>query len=246
MNIFKAARLYARMKPYLEMLEGKPLGTLIKNWKTTLAGVIGLFVVLGTSLGWLTQAQAQAIGAVAASFGLLAAKDFNVTGGSKAIAFLLLITFAGVAHAQTPVPDPQYFLAAGGSYNRYALDQPMAAGWLSGAVKVAANTYQITTLDLTQTTASLRAGVAQRILQSGNFTLLLHADGGFSTGTGVGSSPAVTLGAFSGGGMILYDLGGLIKAFQGKQLYAVGVLRILGVSSAAVQPVFEFGVGKAF
>lgn len=48
---------------------------LTKNWKTTLAGVLGLATLIGTSAGWLTHDQAQAVGAVLASFGLIAASD---------------------------------------------------------------------------------------------------------------------------------------------------------------------------
>lgn len=56
---------------------------ILTNWKSSLGGIIGLVTVLGTSLHFLTQEQAMAIAAVALSFGLIAAKDSNVTGGTK-------------------------------------------------------------------------------------------------------------------------------------------------------------------
>lgn len=54
-----------------------------KNWKTTLAGIITVGVYIGMQTGLLTQEVATAIGVIAASFGLVAAKDGNVTGGGS-------------------------------------------------------------------------------------------------------------------------------------------------------------------
>jgi hypothetical protein len=53
-----------------------------KNWKTTLAGLIGILTMVGTSTGVISKEVAGAIVTIATSLGLLAAKDGNVTGGT--------------------------------------------------------------------------------------------------------------------------------------------------------------------
>lgn len=54
-----------------------------KNWKTALAGLIGVAVQILPQLGVIDQQTANAISVIAASLGLVAAKDSNVTGGTK-------------------------------------------------------------------------------------------------------------------------------------------------------------------
>ena len=54
-----------------------------KNWKTALAGLIGIAVQILPQLGVIDQQTANAISVIAASLGLVAAKDSNVTGGTK-------------------------------------------------------------------------------------------------------------------------------------------------------------------
>lgn len=121
--------MYERLKPYLETLEGKPMGTLLKNWKTTLAGIIGIVVVLGTSMGWLTHDQATMIGALAASFGLMAATD------AKALKIIVFVAFYfGMAmHAGAQQPPPDTVLSTGVISNFSAAYHPapyVAAGTL--------------------------------------------------------------------------------------------------------------------
>lgn len=54
----------------------------MKNWKTTVAGIaIGLTAGLA-ALHVITAEQAGAVMAALATFGLIAAKDSNVTGGT--------------------------------------------------------------------------------------------------------------------------------------------------------------------
>jgi hypothetical protein len=156
---------------------------------------------------------------------------------------LLGVAFATAAAAQDIPFQPDYLVAAGGSYSKYS-SPPVAAGWLSAAVKVADKTYSITTLDMGSTSSSLRTGVARLLKQSGNWTLSLHGDGGVTMPNGALGGTTVALGSFSAGGMLLYDLGGLSKALA--HVYAVGVVRILSINSTSVQPVFEVGIGKAF
>lgn len=84
MNIISEIRLLIRVNKIIkENFEGKSMKNLASNWKTTLAGVINLIVLIGSTTGYLTVAQATSIAGVATSFGLLAAKDGNVTGGTK-------------------------------------------------------------------------------------------------------------------------------------------------------------------
>jgi hypothetical protein len=53
------------------------------SWKSTAGGVIVLAVPLAYHFGYLTMEQAGAITVVATAFGLIAAKDSNVSGGTK-------------------------------------------------------------------------------------------------------------------------------------------------------------------
>lgn len=55
----------------------------MKNWKTTVAGFIGIAITVATSMHWITADVAAAITTIAVSLGLIAAKDSNVTGGTK-------------------------------------------------------------------------------------------------------------------------------------------------------------------
>ncbi len=159
-----------------------------------------------------------------------------------ALALLFLTPILAPAQTNVARYEPQYFLALGGSYNHYATP-PQAAGFVSLSVRIAAGTYSISTIDLTQTTSSVRTGLARILTQSGNFTLLAHADGGLTTGT-IGASSLVTLGSFSGGGMLLYDLKRVSPRLE--HIYLVGVMRLLAINATAVQSVFEFGIGRGF
>lgn len=55
-----------------------------KNWKTTLGGAIAILVQFGPILfpKYISEAVANSISTIAASLGLIAAKDHNVTGGT--------------------------------------------------------------------------------------------------------------------------------------------------------------------
>mgnify|MGYP003661907278 CR=1 FL=1 len=56
---------------------------LLINWKTSLAALVTIAALVGPLTGVITADQGHTLQAVAVSFGLLAAKDFNVTGGSS-------------------------------------------------------------------------------------------------------------------------------------------------------------------
>jgi hypothetical protein len=54
----------------------------MKNWKTTLAGILAIAVTVATSMNWISLEVAGAITTILVSLGLIAAKDGNVTGGT--------------------------------------------------------------------------------------------------------------------------------------------------------------------
>lgn len=51
-----------------------------RNWKTTLAAVIIALTGAATAMNWITPEVSTAILTIAASFGLVMAKDHNVSG----------------------------------------------------------------------------------------------------------------------------------------------------------------------
>lgn len=55
----------------------------MKSWKTTVSGIAIGVIAVATAMHWISAEQATAISAALASFGLMAAKDSNVTGGTK-------------------------------------------------------------------------------------------------------------------------------------------------------------------
>lgn len=61
------------------------MNNLLKNWKTTLAGVIALVIQLGPVLlpKYITPSVANTISVIAGSLGIIVAKDGNVTGGTS-------------------------------------------------------------------------------------------------------------------------------------------------------------------
>jgi hypothetical protein len=150
-----------------------------------------------------------------------------------AILFLRALTL----HAQETIYQPQFWVGAGLAYNYYAAPSA-AAGWISLAVRIADRTYSFSTMDMTRVQASLRTGVSRILTQSGNFTVVALGDAGLTTINGV------ALGSFSGGGMLLYDLGGVSPKL--KHSYVTTVMRVIAVNSTSVQPVFEFGISKGF
>ena len=141
---------------------------------------------------------------------------------------LAIAALAAVCQAQ-----PQVFLGGGLSYSRYAAP-PVAAGWTTLAVRIGSSpVYSFSTIDLSATTASPRTGAAYLAVQSGRTSLLALAD------AGVALSGGLTLGSFGGGPVIVHQLGK-------SPWYLIGVMRLTAVSSTAVKPVFELGIGRAF
>jgi len=56
---------------------------IVKNWKTTLAGILVVVIPVVTQLGYITPEMAGAIVTILTGLGLIAAKDHNVTGGTN-------------------------------------------------------------------------------------------------------------------------------------------------------------------
>lgn len=157
---------------------------------------------------------------------------------------VVLISFFAAALAQTPASTPttpesvpQYLVAAGGAYNYYSAPA-VTAGWTSFAARVPdTNVYSFSTVDMTRQAAAIRTGVAYLITRQGNWSLLALGDAGVATDAGV------SLGSFSAGGVVAYDIGQKLKKGH---FYLLGAVRMLKNASNSPQPVFEFGFGKSF
>jgi len=157
------------------------------------------------------------------------------------IALCLLSAVAALAQAPTvpsgPVsePQPQYFLAAGAGFNHYTV--PQASGWMTFGAKVGDGNYTYTTVTMTGKSSSMSVGYARVLIQQDSFTLMALGDAGVTSGEGnVG-------GAFAGGGSLSYDVS---KWTHVPKTFAVATVKVLKTSLNDVQPVFCFGIGKAF
>lgn len=64
----------------LEKLKG-----MLKSWKTAVAGLVVLASTVGVSLGLLTPAQGASLTGVAVAFGLLTARDSDVSSESSGV-----------------------------------------------------------------------------------------------------------------------------------------------------------------
>jgi hypothetical protein len=156
-------------------------------------------------------------------------------------AILLAMAAASCLAAQssdTVTYTPGYLTGAGVEYNRYNTAGPAMAGWTTFAVEVGqSKLYSWSTIELTSTTSTIRTGAGYLFAQTGNWSLVALGDAGLAV------SPVATLGSFSAGGAIFYDLGQLLNKGH---FYLTGILRVASISSNSIQPVFEFGVAKSF
>ena len=82
--------------------------------------------------------------------------------------------------------------------------------------------------------AILRTGAAYTVKRDGGWALHALVDAGVATGG------AVTLGSFSGGGVISRCIS------QQHKLYLTGGLSIVAVNSSYVQPSFGIGLARGF
>lgn len=155
------------------------------------------------------------------------------------IASALAMVFGAFLFGQSPVtsqpatPDPSFFIAAGTTYNGTAI--PKVSGWVSAAFEALPGLYSITTVDNTLKSSSIRTGMAKKIIERHKLIFLIHADAGVTTTTLGGTTNA--LGSFSGGPMLAYKLPKL------KNIYAIGVMRFVAVTSTSAKPIWEFGFG---
>lgn len=176
---------------------------------------------------------------------------------------LLLCVFAFAAFGQTSVAPatsqspaavvapvapatgtfvPQYYVGTGISYDYYGKTGFAATSSFGILTSSSVPLYSFTTLELTSQTATVRTGAAYLFKQAGNFNLVALGDAGLATGSGP------TLGSFSGGGFLLYDVGSRLT--KGVQHFYVGgggkVLALTGGAAGGVNPVFELTFGKGF
>jgi hypothetical protein len=132
--------------------------------------------------------------------------------------------------------QPAYVIAAGGGLSPYASNE-RAHGWMTFAAKITDATYSLSTVEMMQSGASLRTGLARMLIQQGPFTLTALADAGLNSGSGnIGA-------ALSGGGMLAFDIG---KWTRVDKTFLIGTVRIYKLGFEAVAPVFGIGIGKAF
>jgi hypothetical protein len=163
------------------------------------------------------------------------------------ILFVLVCAF-GFAQAVPIAPPgtgtavvflPQYYVGFGSTYDYYG-----ATGFASNAqfgIRASSTLplYSYTTMEFTSKKSTVRTGAAYVFYQVGNFNLIGLGDAGLSTGSGP------TLGSFSGGGMLLYDVGARVTK-GGQHFYVGGGGRMLQTATLGPQPVFEFTFGKGF
>ena len=148
----------------------------------------------------------------------------------------LLIVVVGGLMAQT-LDEPSYVIGSGVSYNYYgktgfALQQTFAA-------KVSTHIYSYSTLSNTSTTSAVSTGASYCPLTTGFTTICFLGTAGV-----LGGSGGPTLGQFTGGGTIMYDIGQKLKS--GHHYYIVGGLVIQNVTSQTVNPIYGIGFAAGF
>lgn len=142
-----------------------------------------------------------------------------------------------VATTTNGIFQPAYFVGAGITYDYYG-KTGFAANTDIGIRIGSTNIYSYTTLELATTTSTLRTGAAYLFYQTGNWSLLALGDAGLAT-----STSSLALGSFSGGGLMLYDVGN--KVTKGSSHFYIGVGgRFIQTASLGSQPVFVLTFGK--
>ena len=161
----------------------------------------------------------------------------------RLILMIVFILMALPLAAQTPAPFvPSYFTLAGISYDYYGKTGFAAQTTFGAKITSAENKfplYSFSTLELTRDIATLRTGAAYAFYQQGNWSLVGLGDAGLATGTGA------TLGTYSGGGFLAYDVGGKVTKGNSHFYVAFGG-RVLNITSQTVQPIFTITFGPGF
>lgn len=171
-------------------------------------------------------------------------------------ALLLLAACAFAQTAATPTTPAtalpgSFLIGIGGGYNSSGYNgagsQKAAAlvefGYQPGTTSPTGSNLWITTTFITQPGKAsgintLRAGIGYSIKKSGNWNLILTADGG---GTSTVSS---VLGTVGGGIKLRYDLGGLNKSLAG--IGIAPTFRVAAISGTSVQPEYTLTLSKRF
>lgn len=147
---------------------------------------------------------------------------------------LLVFALAAPAAAQTE-PEPTYWIASGAGFNRFA--DPQTHGWLSLGVRVSGGYYSFSTVDMTSRVATMRTGVARLLSREGRLTLIGLVDAGVAGG---GEEFGA---AFSGGAIVAYDLGRLLRATG---VHVTAGVRLAKTTLNELQPALSFGIAKTF
>jgi hypothetical protein len=161
----------------------------------------------------------------------------------KTILAVLTLSFCVCSFAQTPAAaDSTMVLTFGAGASQFS--EPHVGITGSFGVRVADGTYTLTSIDagakydaatkqLVQL-STIRTGIQRRLVNAGPLNLFAALDAGLATGAGA------TVGSFSGGGSVTYDLP------KHPELFVYGALRAVkapGDTTGAVQTAFSVGVG---
>ena len=167
------------------------------------------------------------------------------------IALLTLLAASAFAQADTsstnPAPGPQYSSGAFLGFNHY--DNPQIKGGAFFDTKIAENTYNESTLNMTSKLATVTTGVKRFFYSSPHGTVALFATAKAGVATGDGSATAV----FGGGGGIKVFLAGAADKFPFLKLfstipnsYVSGTVDIQQINGYGVSPTFGFAIGADF
>ena len=167
------------------------------------------------------------------------------------IALLTLLAVSAFAQAgtssTTPAPGPLYSAGAFLGFNHYDTPQMKGGGFFD--TKIAENTYNETTLNMTSKLATVTTGVKRFFYSSPHGTVGLFATAKAGVATGDGSATAV----FGGGGGIKVFLAGAANKFPFLKLfstipnsYVSGTVDIQQINGTGVSPTFGFAIGADF
>jgi hypothetical protein len=147
---------------------------------------------------------------------------------------------ASEARAQvTPAFSPQYVFLSGAEYDYYGKTGFSVNSIFGARLGNSRPFYSYTTLETTAAAATLRSGIGYTFLQSGNWSAVALGDAGIFNGA------SASLGSFSGGGLLFYDIGSRLTKGD-HHFYVAGGVRLLSIASQTVQPVGVVMLGAGF